>query len=80
MNIIFFLTFIVFLNQKDEIFEYLEKNENLRKKFFEIISTNKMESTNFDQNLKLNEIHELLENDTNDNEILTIQNFGGKVI
>ena len=71
------MTFIVFLNKKDEIFEYLKKNDSLRGKFFQLITVKNIDTVEFDQKNKLEEIHELLENDTNNNEILNIHNFGG---
>lgn len=77
VNIIFFLTFIVFLNQKDEIFEYIKNSPSLRKKFFELIETDKSEGLEFDQVEKIDEIHDLLENDTGENEKLSIHNFMG---
>jgi hypothetical protein len=78
INIIFFMTYIVFLNQKDQIFDYLKENKEIREKFFNNIQKNKSETQKFNQIKKLDEIHDFLDNDTDQNESLNFKNFFSK--
>ena len=75
INIVFFLTFIVFLEQKHEIFKHIKKNNDLKAKFFKTIQKDKTKALDFDHDKKLQEIEEYLDNDTAQNEGLNIHNF-----
>jgi hypothetical protein len=80
INIIFFLTFIVFLEQKGEIFKHLKKNNELKNKFFKSIQKDETKKLDFNLDKKLREIEEYLDNDTGQNEGLDIHNFYSKPI
>jgi hypothetical protein len=78
INIIFFLTFIAFLEQKKEIFKYIRTNDKIKQKFFKQIQKDSAKPLDFDLDKKLTKIEKYLDNDTAQNEGLDIHNFWSK--